>query len=203
MSEDAPQPATPKASRRRSMVEMVLLTLAMFGFGFAMVPLYNALCELTGLNGRDKGMLVATTVTAQPDLSRQVTVQFLTVVNGGREWQFKPEQSEITVHPGEFATVNFIAENLLDQDVVGQAVPAVTPGKAARHVKKTECFCFNQQPFKAREAKRMPVRFMLDPELPADVETVSLSYTFFDVTELAQRSAKPDSPGAAATLPRG
>lgn len=180
-------------SRRRSVLEMAALTIAMFGFGYAMVPLYNALCEITGLNGRDEGMLVASTVVAEPDLSRSVTLQFLTVVNGGREWQFKPEQSQITVHPGQFTTVNFVAENMLDVDVVGQAVPSVTPGKAARHVKKTECFCFNQQPFKAREKKVMPVRVMLDPDLPKDVTTVTLSYTFFDVTELAQRTAQPKS----------
>jgi len=193
MSEqDANAPAA-KAGRKRSLVEMTLLTLAMFGFGFAMVPLYNALCELTGLNGRDEGMLVASTLQSEPDLSRKVTVQFLTVVNGGREWQFRPEVSEIRVHPGELTTVNFIAENMLDQDVVGQAVPAVTPGKAARHVKKTECFCFNQQPFKAREKKIMPVRLMLERDLPADLDTVTLSYTFFDVTELAQQAGKPKS----------
>ena len=193
MSDSDLSASTTKTSRKRSLVEMVLLTLAMFGFGFAMVPLYNALCELTGLNGRDSGMMVATTVSAEPDLSRTVTVQFLTVVNGGREWQFRPEVSEIKVHPGEFTTVNFIAENMLDQDVIGQAVPAVTPGKAARYVKKTECFCFNQQPFKAREKKIMPVRLMLERELPADLNTVTLSYTFFDVTELAQQSDKPKS----------
>lgn len=178
--------------KRRSVWELALLTAAMFGFGFAMVPMYNALCELTGLNGRDKGMQLVSSVQEQPDLSREVTVQFLTVVNGGREWLFKPAVSEMKVHPGQLYTVSFTAENQLDQDVVGQAVPAVTPGKAAKHLKKTECFCFNQQPFKAREAKNMPVRFMLDPELPADVHTVTLSYTFFDVTELAQRSAKPN-----------
>lgn len=193
MSESEASAPLTKTSRKRSLVEMTLLTLAMFGFGFAMVPLYNALCELTGLNGRDEGMMVATTISAEPDLSRTVTVQFLTVVNGGREWQFRPEVSEIKVHPGEFTTVNFVAENMLDQDVVGQAVPAVTPGKAARHVKKTECFCFNQQPFKAREKKIMPVRLMLERELPADLDTVTLSYTFFDVTELAQQSAEPKS----------
>jgi len=178
--------------KRRSVWELALLTAAMFGFGFAMVPMYNALCELTGLNGRDKGMQLVSSVQEQPDLSREVTVQFLTVVNGGQEWLFKPAVSEMKVHPGQLYTVSFTAENQLDQDVVGQAVPAVTPGKAAKHLKKTECFCFNQQPFKAREAKNMPVRFMLDPELPADVHTVTLSYTFFDVTELAQRSAKPN-----------
>ncbi|TAM25178.1 MAG: cytochrome c oxidase assembly protein [Nevskiaceae bacterium] len=191
MSAD-PGPAETKRRKRRSVWELALLTVAMFGFGFAMVPLYNALCELTGLNGRDKGMQIVASVQEQPDLNREVTVQFLTVVNGGREWLFKPAVSEMKVHPGQLYTVNFVAENQLDQDVVGQAVPAVTPGKAARHLKKTECFCFNQQPFKAREAKDMPVRFMLDPELPADVHTVTLSYTFFDVTELAQRSAKPN-----------
>ncbi len=194
MSESAATPETAppaKAARKRSLWEMSLFTLAMFGFGFAFAPLYNALCEITGLNGRSESMLVATTVTATPDLSRSVKVQFLTAVNGGRGWQFKPEQSEIVLHPGEFATVNFIAENLMDSDVVGQAVPSVSPGKAAKHVKKTECFCFNQQPFKAREKKIMPVRLMLDPDLPKDLTTVTLSYTFFDVTELAQQSAKP------------
>lgn len=203
MSEPLPTAAETGRRTRRGVWELALLTLAMFGFGFALVPIYNALCELTGLNGRDQGMQLVATVQEQPDLSREVTVQFLTVVNGGREWSFKSEVAEMKVHPGQLYTVNFVAENQLDQDVVGQAVPAVTPGKAAKHLKKTECFCFNQQPFKAREAKRMPVRFMLDPELPADVGTVSLSYTFFDVTELAQRSAKPSTPGAATTLPRG
>jgi cytochrome c oxidase assembly protein subunit 11 len=191
-TEKKDQPAV-SAARKRSMLEMSLLTVAMFGFGFAFAPLYNALCQLTGLNGRDDGMLVASTVQAEPDLSRTVTLQLLTVVNGGREWQFKPMQSEVQVHPGEFITVNFEAENMLDKDVVGQAVPAVTPGKAARHVKKTECFCFNQQPFKAREKKIMPVRLMLDPDLPKDLKTVTLSYTFFDVTELAQQAEKPKS----------
>lgn len=185
------QSSEQRRRRRRSVLELAALTLAMFGFGFAMVPLYNALCEITGLNGRDKGMQLVASVQEQPDLNREVTVQFLTVVNGGREWSFRSEVSEMKVHPGRLYTVNFVAENQLDRDVVGQAVPAVAPGKAARHLKKTECFCFNQQPFKAREAKNMPVRFMIDPELPADVRTVSLSYTFFDVTELAQQTAGP------------
>lgn len=189
-----PLASVPKSKRRRSVWEMAIFTAAMFGFGFAFAPLYSALCNLTGLNGRSESMLVAAdSVSSEPDLSRTVEVQFLTVVNGGRDWQFRPEQSSITVHPGEFTTVNFVAENLLDEDVVGQAVPAVTPGKAAKHVKKTECFCFTQQPFKAREKKIMPVRLMLDPDLPSDLKTVTLSYTFFDVTELAQKAAQPKS----------
>ena len=155
---------------------------AMFGFGFAMVPMYNAICQLTNQNGKDTGMLVATTVAEKPDLSREVTVQFTTQVNGGRDWGFKPEQSQIKVHPGELYTVNFSARNPGDQALVAQAVPSVTPWNAARYLKKTECFCFRQQPFKAGEQKSMPVRFMLERELPADVDTVTLSYTFFDVT---------------------
>lgn len=191
MSEIAPAVELPeKAARKRSLLEMSVFTAVMFCFGFAFAPLYSALCQLTGLNGRSETMMVASTLKDAPDLSRTVTIQFLTVVNGGREWQFKPLQSEVKVHPGQFTTVNFEAENLLDTDVVGQAVPAVTPGKVAKHVKKTECFCFNQQAFKAHEKKIMPVRLMLDPDMPKDVNTVTLSYTFFDVTELAQQTAK-------------
>ncbi len=182
-----------KTKGRRSILELGLLTVVMFGFGFGFAPLYKALCQITNLNGRDKGMLVASTMVAKPDLSRSVTLQLLSVVNGGREWDFRPLQSQVSVHPGEFITINFVAENLLDHDVIGQAVPAVTPTKAAKHVKKTECFCFTQQAFKAHEKKIMPVRLMLDPDLPKDVGTVTLSYTFFDVTELAQKATKPKS----------
>lgn len=189
MSTDADRPE--RRRRRRGVLELALLTLAMFGFGFAMVPLYNALCEIAGLNGRDSGMQLVATVQEQPDLNREVTVQFLTVVNGGREWTFKSDVAEMKVHPGKLYSVNFTAENQMDHAVVGQAVPAVAPGRAAKHLKKTECFCFNQQPFAAREAKLMPMRFMIDPDLPADVRTVSLSYTFFDVTGLAADSAGP------------
>lgn len=189
MSVDADRPE--QRRRRRGVLELALLTLAMFGFGFAMVPLYNALCEIAGLNGRDSGMQLVASVQEQPDLAREVTVQFLTVVNGGREWTFSSDVAEMKVHPGKLYSVNFTAENQMDHALVGQAVPAVAPGRAAKHLKKTECFCFNQQPFAAREAKLMPMRFMIDPELPADVRTVSLSYTFFDVTALAQQDAGP------------
>ena len=183
--------ARPPGKRRR-VLELVLLTGAMFGFGFAMVPLYNALCDLTGLNGRGEGMKLATQVTEAPDLQREVTVQFLTLVNGTQShWGFTPETSQVKVHPGKLYTVQFTAENRLPHSVVGQAVPAVAPSKAAKHLKKTECFCFNQQPFGAGEKKIMPMRFMIDPALPAGVDTVTLSYTLFDVTALAESADKP------------
>lgn len=193
MSDDGIDGKPGKAARRRSLLEMALLTVVMFGFGFAFAPLYSALCDLTNLNGRDPAMQIVANVTEQPDLTREVTVQFLTVVNGGRDWQFRPDTAELKVHPGQLYTVNFTAENELDQSLVGQAVPSVSPNKAARHLKKTECFCFTQQAFGPREKKLMPVRFMLDPELPAEVQTVTLSYTFFDVTQLAAAANKPKS----------
>lgn len=175
---------------RRSSWKLVAVVACMFGFGFAMVPLYGAICQLTGLNGKSVTLTSSSSGRAQVDRNRTVKMQFLTTVNGGRVWSFKPDQSQIEVHPGQLYTVYFDATNEQDQAVIGQAVPSVAPWDAANHLHKTECFCFSQQPFKAGESKHMPVRFMLDPELPADVDTVTLSYTFFDVTSLAQSAGK-------------
>jgi cytochrome c oxidase assembly protein subunit 11 len=179
-----------RTGARRGSWKLAAVVLLMFGFGFALVPLYGAICQLTGLNGKNTSLLAAGKVQEQVDRNRTVKVQFLTTVNGGRVWSFSADQAEIEVHPGQLYTVYFDAKNEQDQDVVGQAVPSVAPWNAAKHLHKTECFCFSQQAFKAGEARHMPVRFTLDPELPADVDTVTLSYTFFDVTELAQGAAK-------------
>ncbi|TXH02556.1 MAG: cytochrome c oxidase assembly protein [Nevskiaceae bacterium] len=180
--------ADPQREKRQHLWRLGLLVAAMFGFGFLLGPMYSAICEATGVNGRMK--VVASNVKAgEIDTSRTVTVEFVTTVNGSPLWQFSPEQPRIKVHPGQLYTVSFYAKNLQDQDLVAQAVPNIAPGTAAPHLRKTECFCFNQQPFKAGEAKHMPVRFMLDPALPPGIETVTLSYTFFDVTKLAQQSA--------------
>lgn len=166
------------------------MVCVMFGFGFALGPLYSALCKLTGINGKLSGMAAdAAQLPLQVDESRSVKVLFVTTVNGGRPWEFRAEQDELTVHPGQLATVNFYAKNTEGRDLVAQAVPNVAPWDAARHLKKTECFCFNNQAFKAGESKQMPVRFMIDPELPSDVDTVTLSYTFFDVTPTAAEAA--------------
>lgn len=178
-----------RTTRRNHWLRLCAVTLTMFGFGFAMVPLYNALCELTNANGRDPRMLVTAEVAERPDATREVTVQFLTSVNGGGDWAFAPEIQSLRVHPGKLYTVNFKARNPRGTQMVGQAVPSVVPWNAARHLKKTECFCFRNQPFAAREEKLMPVRFMLDRALPADVDTVTLSYTFFDVTAQAQATS--------------
>lgn len=183
--------------KRNHTWRLVILTLGMFGFGFALGPMYTAICKATGINGKFNGMVANAAEPVQVDLTRTVTVEFITTVNGGKPWKFRPEQPNIQVHPGQLYTVNFYAENTEDHDIVAQAVPNIAPWEAAKHLRKTECFCFNQQSFKAGEGKHMPVRFMLDPALPKSVDVVSLSYTFFDVTELAHsaqnNAAKPKS----------
>lgn len=187
-------PDSGKILRRNHWLRLCAVTLAMFGFGFAMVPLYNALCDLTNANGRDSAMLLPANVSEQPDATREVTVQFLTSVNGGRNWDFRSESQTMKVHPGKLYTMNFSARNPGDAQMVGQAVPSVAPTNAARYFKKTECFCFRNQAFEAGEEKLMPVRFMLDRDLPANVDTVTLSYTFFDVTAQAANATRRDEP---------
>jgi cytochrome c oxidase assembly protein subunit 11 len=173
--------------RRFHLWRLSAVVVGMFAFGFALGPLYTALCEVTGINGKMKLVPAEELAVLTVDESRTVTVEFLTTVNGGRPWKFQASTPRLQVHPGRLYTVEFIAENTEAHDVIAQAVPNVAPWNAARHLRKTECFCFNNQPFAAGEEKRMPMRFMLDPELPADIDTVTLSYTFFDVTQVAGR----------------
>lgn len=180
---------TSTSGRRGHAVRLVVVVVAMFGFGFALAPMYNALCNALGINGKME--LVASEVLASVpvDESRVVTVEFVTTVNGGKPWRFQPDTPRIEVHPGQLYTVTFLIENTEAHDVVAQAVPNVAPWNAARHLRKTECFCFNNQPLASGEVQHMPVRFMLDPALPADVDTVTLSYTFFDITEAPAQAA--------------
>lgn len=174
-----------RPATRRHGLRLLFVTAAMFGFGFATVPLYNKLCYAIGLNGRVSNEAAAVR-DAVADTSRTVTVEFVTTVNGGRAWTFRAEQAQVQVHPGEYATVSFYMKNTDDHDVVAQAVPNVAPTDAAQYLKKTECFCFNRQPFAAGEEKHMPVVFMLDPALPKDVDRITLAYTFFEVNDVAQ-----------------
>ncbi|HUS25070.1 MAG TPA: cytochrome c oxidase assembly protein [Candidatus Binatia bacterium] len=169
--------------RRHHLLRLSGVAVAMFVAGFAMAPLYNALCELTGFNGKSAGLAIASEAPEQPDLTRSVNVEFVTTVNGGKPWRFVAETPRVSVHPGQYVTVWFEAQNTEDRAIVAQAVPSVTPWDGARHLKKTECFCFRRQPFAAGETRRLPVRFMLDPQLPASLDTVTLSYTIFDVTD--------------------
>lgn len=165
---------------------LVLVAIVMFGFGFALVPLYDVLCDITGLNGKVDGM--ATQETAyRPDLSRELTVEFVTALNEAAPMEFRAETPKLKVHPGQFYTVNFYARNNTDKPMIAQAIPSVSPGAAAEYFKKTECFCFTEQTFQAKEGKAMPVRFVVDPNISPEHKTITLAYTFFDITEKAKK----------------
>lgn len=177
------------SDKRRNALRFAAVTVGMFGFGFALVPLYGVVCDLVGFNGRSEGMLVSADSLREAPQDRLVTVEFLTSVNGSLPMQFSTEKQQLRVQPGKLYTVSFNARNAGGEARIAQAVPSVAPWSAAKHLKKTECFCFRQQPFAAGEARAMPMRFMLDPDLPSDVDTLTLSYTLFDVTETATRDA--------------
>ena len=164
---------------RRTARLLAALTLAMFAFGFALVPLYDVFCTITGLNGKT-GRVDAAALDEQVDHSREITVQFVTSVNSGLPWEFTAQSRQMTVHPGAVYEAFFTARNLARATTVGQAVPSVSPNTAAAHFNKTECFCFTRQSFAAGESKLMPVRFVIARNLPEHVRTITLSYTFFD-----------------------
>lgn len=157
----------------------------MFGFGYALVPLYNVFCEITGLNGKTGRLSATEAAVVRVDETRYVTVEFVTSVNGGMPWDFKPLVNKVRVHPGAETTVEFEATNFAQWPVTGSAVPSVAPNAAARYFNKTECFCFTQQALEAGESRTMPVRFVVDPDLPANVEILTLAYTFFESAETA------------------
>jgi len=170
-------PAVVRANRRVAL-QLAATALAMFGFGYLLVPLYDVFCELVGLDR--KGLAQAATVVADPQPGRLVTVEFVAVVEAGAGWEFGPTQHRMQVHPGELAATSFRAHNGAGVARVARAVPSVAPTIAAAHFRKTECFCFIPQPFAPGEARDLAVRFVVDPALPAEVELVTLAYTFYD-----------------------
>jgi cytochrome c oxidase assembly protein subunit 11 len=180
-------------ANRKLIRRLAFAAVAMFGFGFALVPLYNVFCDITGLNGKTGGAVDAAAAASSPiDKSRLVTVEFLSAVKAGLPWDFRPSTKKMRVHPGEIYETHYIARNRSNREIVGQAVPSVAPGFAAKHFNKIECFCFTQQTLAAGEEQQMPLRFVVDPKLPAEVSTVTLSYTFF---ESRTNERKQDTPG--------
>jgi cytochrome c oxidase assembly protein subunit 11 len=168
------------SANRRLALKLTGLTALMFGFGYALVPLYNVFCEVTGINGKTGELSAAEAQAMKPDLSREITVEFVTSVNAGLAWEFKAPSQQVVVHPGVVTAVEFEVVNREARDMVGQAIPSVAPSSAARYFSKTECFCFSQQPLPAGKVNKLPVRFVVDPRLPAGVRTVTLGYTFFE-----------------------
>ena len=165
--------------------KLAVIVLAMFGFGYALVPIYNAICQMTGVNilalaelavPGEKAQLPA---NSQVDTSRTITVEF--DANSRGPWQFKPAQSSLQVHPGELMTVMYEFQNTQNRRMAAQAIPSYAPQQAAAHFNKLECFCFNQYTLEPGEKKSWPVVFVIDPKLSKDVSTITLSYTFFEV----------------------
>ncbi len=161
---------------------LVLVGVVMFGFGYALVPLYDVLCDITGINGKTNAEAVKEELY-QVDNSREIRVEFLTTVNELTPLLFSVQTNSMKVHPGQYYTVNFYAENKTDKPLVVRAIDSVSPGLTKDFFKKTVCFCFSQQTFKPHERKTMPVRFVVTPDLPKQFKTITLSYTFFDNTE--------------------
>ena len=184
---------------RQMVAKLLVVTVAMFGFGYALVPLYKHICEALGINvlslGENGGKRERPANT-QIDSSRSITIEFDANAHG--PWDFKPAVNSVQVHPGELATVMYEFRNKQSRTMVAQAIPSYAPHQAASHFNKLECFCFNEYTLKAGEAKQWPVVFYVDPQLPKDVTTITLSYTFFEVG-----GKVPPAPGQAAAKPEG
>ena len=172
---------------RQLVFKLTVVTLVMFAFGYALVPMYKHICEALGINvlslsdvrtgvaADGRGRLTNT----QIDLSRSVTIEF--DANARGPWDFKPAVRSVQVHPGEMATVMYEFQNIQNRTMAAQAIPSYAPMQAAAHFNKLECFCFNEYVLKPGEVKQWPVVFFVDPKLPKDVTTITLSYTFFEV----------------------
>ncbi|ACK53802.1 MULTISPECIES: cytochrome c oxidase assembly protein [Thauera] len=174
-------------SAHRSLINKLLLACAaMFAFGFALVPLYDVFCDITGINGKtDK---VAAAAPDRVDRGREVSVEFLATHDPAVAVDFAPETARLRLNPGELQLVSFVVENRSDQPIVTTAVPSVSPGEAARHFMKIECFCFQEQPLAPGERKLMPVQFYVDPELPERFKNLTLSYRLY--RSVGQRASR-------------
>lgn len=173
---------------------LLLVVVAMFAFGFALVPIYDVMCKAFGINGKTGG---AYTGTQAIDAERQVRVQFLATNASGMEWEFHPKADQISVNPGATQEMLFVAFNPTDHPMTAQAIPSISPSKAASYFHKTECFCFSQQVLQPGERIEMPVRFIVDRDLPPDVRHLTLAYTLFDITSRQPPVAVAHTAGAA------
>ena len=182
--------ATTAAANRRMLKKLLVVTLGMFGFGFALVPFYEKLCEVAGLrNLWQPGEVESAATNTQVDLTRSVTIEFDSNIRS-LPWTFKPVASSVEIHPGQMTQMVYEVRNTLDEPVTGQAVPSYGPQQAVQYFKKLECFCFTQQTLAACEVRQMPVVFVIDPQLPKDINTITLSYTFFRVEGAKQKAVR-------------
>ena len=170
-------------SATKSLVRKLLFTVVgMFGFGFAMVPLYDVICDITGLNGKTGDQIVAVQEPTSVG-ERLITVQFLAQNSAGMDWGFGANDAQVKVHPGEVKVVSYYAKNSHNYEMTGQAIPSVAPNEAAQYLKKLECFCFQEQVLQPGEQVDMGIRFFIDENIPEHITKLTLSYSLFDITD--------------------
>ena len=168
-----------KRANRTLLLKLLGFAAGAFAFGYALVPLYDVLCDVTGF-GNEKRLAQRSVIATKPDESRTITVDFLAELPSVGNWEFRPVLRSMKIHPGQLYTADFIAKNLTGRDTVAQAVPNMAPSKVAPYFHKTECFCFTPQKFKQGEERALPVRFVVDPAIPASIDRITLAYTFYD-----------------------
>lgn len=182
MLKQEPNAEIRQQKNQRLTKRLVFITLGMFFFGFALVPLYNVMCKVGGINGKTDPSQFSSETQFETDKSRTVTVEFTTTMNESLPWEFRPMHKKVELHPGEVFETAYFAKNLTDKTMIIQAIPSITPGMSAQYFKKIECFCFEKQVLDGGESAEMPLRFVLDPNLPKEFHTITLSYTLFDIT---------------------
>ena len=178
-------PSSRQTANRRLAIKLALVTVAMFAFGYALSPMYDLICRTVGISGKTGRTDVPAVAALPVDMSRTVTVEFTGLATTGLPWEFRPLTKKLEMHPGETAEVKYLARNMADEALTGQAIPSVSPFESAPHFKKIECFCFTQQTLKPGETREMPVRFTVDAGLDRDVHTITLSYSFFNTDKLS------------------
>jgi cytochrome c oxidase assembly protein subunit 11 len=171
----------PNNKHGKLVAKLMVAVVTMFGFGFALVPLYDVFCDITGINGKTNNS-AAKYIDIEVDQSRTVSVEFITRTHNGMPWRFDVMTQRVELHPGEMKQVDFYAKNPTMELVTGHAVPSVSPGKAASYLQKTECFCFINQPLASGDDMTMPVVFFLDPSLPDDISFLTVQYTMYKVS---------------------
>ena len=169
--------------KKVSPLKLTMIPVLMFGFGFLLVPLYDVFCDITGLNGKTGRIEAAEIDTSGVDQSRTIEVRFLATTNAGLPWTFEPLVKKMEVHPGEVYEAIYRVRSSSDKITLGQAVPSVSPGPAAEHFNKTECFCFIQQELGAKETRDMPLRFIVGTEISENIKEITLNYTFFSLDQ--------------------
>ncbi|MGF1749252.1 cytochrome c oxidase assembly protein [Vibrio cionasavignyae] len=193
----------PQASNKKLIAILCAAVIGMFGFGFALVPLYDVMCDVLGINGKTNTVSAVQPVGMQIDTSRTIRVEFMAHINPDMPWAFTPQQVVMDVHPGQVIQTAYMATNNATQPLVGQAVPSVSPGLGAAYFNKIECFCFNQQPLEASAQAEMPLIFYIEPDVPESIHTLTLSYTLFNITNTTNITNSANNSDSNSVNPQG